>query len=121
MSVVSAVVVIVFAFLIALCRKQRRPNLGAGLDRVLTLAVATDTRGQQRAPLGACRVGVIVAAVLADQARVEAELCDIAGGGQLSQAQVVEVHGEILEQIALERVVTVAEYLLSFEMVLIMF
>ena len=82
MSVVSAVVVIVFAFLIALCRKQRRTYLGTLLNTVLTLAVVTDARGQQRARLRAIAVGVILTAVLADQARVEAELCDIAGGGQ---------------------------------------
>lgn len=58
MSVVSAVVVIVFAFLIALCREQQSSNVTALLDAVLAAAVATDTWRQERALLWAGSIGV---------------------------------------------------------------
>jgi hypothetical protein len=86
MSVVSVVGVIVFAFLIALCRKQRRTHLGTLLNTVLTLAVVTDARGQQRARLRAIAIGVILAAVLADQAGVNLQARDMGVNDQAVDA-----------------------------------
>lgn len=42
----------------------------------------------------------------------------VAGGCQALQSQVVEVQREVLEEVALERVVAVAEHDLAFEVVL---
>ena len=75
MSVVSAVVVIVFAFLIALCRNNAA-RTSTVLDRRQCRRSCPDTRIVGGRRWGHV-VGVIVAAELADQASVDLQAGDI--------------------------------------------